>query len=141
VKADIFCFQEHNLDTTQYKIRNILHGTTKKHWHRNRLVIASSPIKFSGDWKPGGTAVLSNGSITGRITAVGHDEWGRWSYQTLLGQCGRHITIISAYQVVAQKQALKGLYTIYTKSYIFIHNLCFEIKAFNVAGRNWRARV
>ena len=102
VQADVFCCQEHNLDTTQFKIRDILHNATKKQFRRCKLTISSSPIKFSGHWKPGGTAILSNGQVTGRITASGHDEWGRWCYQTILGQRGRHITIVSAYQVVAQ---------------------------------------
>ena len=115
VQADVVCFQEHNLDTTQFQIRKILHDTTAKQWHRARLTIASSPIAFSGQWKPGGTAILTNGHVTGRITAVGHDDWGRWSYHTIIGQRGRHVTIISAYQVVAQRQALKGLYTTATQ--------------------------
>ena len=117
VKADIVCFQEHNLDTTQYQIRKILHDTTAKHWHRARLTIASSPIAFSGQWKPGGTAILTNGQTTGRITAVGHDNWGRWSYHTIIGQRDRHLTIISAYQVVAQRNASKGLYTTATQQH------------------------
>jgi exonuclease III len=119
VQADIFCFQEHNLDTTQFKIRQILQNTTLKQWQRSRLVIASSPIEFAGYWKPGGTAILSNGHVTGRLTTVGQDKWGRSSYQTLLGQRGRKFTIISAYQVVAQKQSLKGLYTVAAQ----LHNL------------------
>ena len=65
VKADIFCFQEHNLDTTQFQIRKILHDTTAQQWQRARLTIASSPIAFSGQWKPGGTAILTNGHATG----------------------------------------------------------------------------
>jgi exonuclease III len=79
------------------------------------LTIASSPIAFSGQWKPGGTAILTNGHATGRVTAAGHDEWGRWCYHTIIGQRNQHVTIISAYQVVAQRQALKGLYTTATQ--------------------------
>jgi hypothetical protein len=58
-----------------------------------------------------GTAILSVASITGRLAESGQDEWGRWSYQTFCGQRGLKITIISAYQVVNQRQALKGQYT------------------------------
>lgn len=115
VKADIFCFQEHNLDTTQYKVKNILHETTNKHWQRARLTIASSPIPFSGTWKPGGTGIISNGHVTGRILTSGHDVWGRWSYQTLAGKQGKRVTIVSVYQVVAQRQALKGQFTTATQ--------------------------
>jgi hypothetical protein len=36
VQADIICIQEHNLDTTQYKVQQIIHQTTQKHWQRSR---------------------------------------------------------------------------------------------------------
>ena len=47
VQADIICIQEHNLDTTQYKVQQIIHQTTQKHWQRSRLNLASSPMTFS----------------------------------------------------------------------------------------------
>ena len=117
VKADIFCFQEHNLDTTKYEVKNILYETTRKHWQRARLTISSSPIQFTGTWKPGGTGILSTGPATGRILKTGHDPWGRWSYQTFAGKEGKQVTIISAYQVVAQRQALKGQFTTATQQH------------------------
>ena len=97
VQADILCIQEHNLDTTQYDVRTTLQQTAKKYWQRSRLTISSSPITFSSTWKPGGTAILSTGSITGRIIATGADEWGRWSYHTLQGQQRRQVTIITVW--------------------------------------------
>ena len=111
VQADVMCMQEHNLDTTQYQVQHTLHQATRKQWQRAKLTISSSPISFQGTWKPGGTAVLSVASITGRLAENGHDPWGRWSYQTLRGQRGIFITIISAYQVIAKHQAQRGQYT------------------------------
>jgi exonuclease III len=112
VQADILCIQEHNLDTTQYHVRTTLQHTAKKYWQRSRFTISSSPLTFSNTWKPGGTAIFSTGSITGRITATGADEWGRWSYHTLQGQQQRQVTIITIYQVVDKFTSNKGHFTI-----------------------------
>jgi endonuclease/exonuclease/phosphatase family metal-dependent hydrolase len=111
IQADILCIQEHNLDSTQYHVNQTLQQTARKHWQRSRLSLASSPIMFTGTWKPGGTAILSTGSITGRITATGSDAWGRWCYHTFQGQHLRHITIITVYQVVEKFTTDKGQYT------------------------------
>jgi hypothetical protein len=109
VQADIVCIQEHNLDTTQYDVRQTLYQTAYRHWQRNRLTIASTPIPFTSQWKPGGTVIMSMGSITGRVIGKGKDPWGRWCYQTLLGRNGKAITILSAYQVV-DKYTTRGQY-------------------------------
>jgi hypothetical protein len=86
VQADILCMQEHNLDTTQHQVQQTMFLTTRGQWQRAKLTISSSPISFKGTWKPGGTAILSMGSINGRLAVAGHDRWGRWSYQTFRGQ-------------------------------------------------------
>jgi exonuclease III len=113
VQADILCIQEHNLDTTQYHVGTTLQHTAKKYWQRSRFTISSSPLTFSSTWKPGGTAILSTRSITGRITATGADEWGRWSYHTLQqGQQQRQVTIITIYQVVDKFTIDRGHFTI-----------------------------
>jgi exonuclease III len=112
IQADISCCQEINLDTTQHIVQNILHQTTKRHWERSRLTMGSTPISFSGQYKPGGTLILSTGAITGRIHLKGTDKWGRWSYHTLLGLNGRTFTVISAYQPIAMNHDNRGSYTI-----------------------------
>ena len=65
VQADIFCAQEHNLDTTQSNLRTILHTTASQHWERYKLTLGSTPIPFSRPFKPGGTLLLTVGSLTG----------------------------------------------------------------------------
>ncbi len=111
VQADVLCIQEHNLDTTQYIVKQTLQQVCHKTWQRARLNLASSPIPFTGTWKPGGTGIMSTESITGRITATGADEWGRWSYHTFQGQNRRSVTIISVYQVVEKFTQDKGTFT------------------------------
>lgn len=117
VQADVVCIQEHNLDTTQYHVNQTLHQTTRKQWQRANLKMSSSPIAFNGTWKPGGTGILAVSSITGRLADAGQDDWGRWSYQTFKGQQGAQITVVSAYQVVDQRQAQKGQCTTATQQY------------------------
>ena len=67
VQADISCGQEHKLDSTQPKVRSILFDTAKQHWDRSKLTLGTSPIPFSSHYKPGGTFILTTGSITGRV--------------------------------------------------------------------------
>lgn len=111
VQADIACYQEINLDTTQYQVNQTVQTTTRQFWHRARVNLASSTITFQNQWKPGGTAIISTGSITGRVIATGHDELGRWSYQTFQGGNRRQLTVISAYQVVAKYIQSKGQFS------------------------------
>jgi hypothetical protein len=102
IQADVFCGQEHNVDTTQAKLRHILFDTASQHWERNRLVIGTSPIPFSTPFKPGGTLVMTVGSLTGRLFKQERDKWGRWSSQVYQGQAGRKIAVISAYQPIVK---------------------------------------
>ena len=59
IQADIFCGQEHNLDTTQPSLRNILYDTANQHWQRHRLAFATTPIPFRRSYKPGGTTIMT----------------------------------------------------------------------------------
>ncbi|KAL7574197.1 hypothetical protein ACA910_014872 [Epithemia clementina (nom. ined.)] len=65
----------------------------------HRLSTACSPIPTTTYFKPGGVALITTNSTTGRVIATGSDEMGRWTFQSLLGRDKRQITIISAYQV------------------------------------------
>jgi exonuclease III len=112
IQADISCCQEINLDTTQHQVKTIMHKTTQRHWKRSRLTIGSTPIAFTGQYKPGGTMVLSTDSITGRIHSAGTDKWGRWTHHSLLGHNGRKLIVISAYQPIAMTHENRGSYTV-----------------------------
>ena len=112
IQADISCCQEINLDTTQNAVKTIMYHTTQRHWQRARMTMGSTPIMFSGQYKPGGTLILSTGAITGRTQITGTDKWGRWSYHSMIGHNGRLLTVISAYQPVAMKHENRGSYTV-----------------------------
>jgi hypothetical protein len=99
-QVDVFCGQEHNLDTTQPHIRSILLPTASQHWERNRLVTSTTPITFHTSYKPGGTLALTVGSLTGRVIKQVRDKWGRWVCQEFQCQAERKLVVISAYQPV-----------------------------------------
>ena len=101
--ADVFLGQEHNLDSTHFQVNSILHATSKQHWERYRLNMATTPISFASMYKPGGTFMLTVGNATGWILNQNKDKWGRWVSQTFQGAAGRTITIVSAYQGVTDR--------------------------------------
>ena len=100
IQADVFCGQEHNLDTTQAPLRKILYDTASQHWERNRVTLGSTPIPFQRQYKPGGTMLMTVGSLTGRVCKQVRDKWGRWTCQEFQGQAQRRLIIISAYQPI-----------------------------------------
>jgi exonuclease III len=110
VQADIFCGQEHNLDSDKTQVRSILYETARQHWKKSRMQFGTTPISFASMYKPDGTHMISQGDITGRIIHQESDKWGRWVSQTFRGQAERSITIISAYQVVG-KPTIPGCIT------------------------------
>ena len=121
-QADMFLGQEHNLDSTQHQVKSILHDTSKQHWQRYRLTIATTPISFNSMYKPGGTFMLTAGNATGRILSQDHDKWGRWVSQTLQGAAGHTVTVVSAYQVVTDL-AKGGTTTATTQQYaLLVHH-------------------
>ena len=103
IQADISCGQEHKLDTTQMHVRSLLYDTARQHWDRSRMTFGTTPIPFSSQYKPGGTFILSTGSITGRVRKQHRDRWGRWVAQEFSGQQSETVMVISAYQPVDKR--------------------------------------
>jgi hypothetical protein len=101
-QVDVFCGQEHNLDTTQAHLRSIIFTTANQHWDRNRICMGTSPITVHTPYKPGGTIMMTVGSLTGRIFKQERDKWGRWTCQLFQGKATRRLVIISAYQPIVK---------------------------------------
>ncbi|KAI2509636.1 hypothetical protein MHU86_4756 [Fragilaria crotonensis] len=123
VDADLFCGQEINLDTCQYAVKQALYDTTNQHWERARIIFGSSPISFNSYYKPGGTMMVTNRDLTGRVSNQASDKWGRWVSQDLQGNNGRTIAVFSCYQVI-YKQTQLG----YTTAASQQHNLLLRQK-------------
>ena len=105
-QADVFCGQEHILDSNNTHIRQILYRTVQHHWKRSRVTFGTTPIPFSKHYKPGGTFMITSGNVTGRVIARKSDKWGRWVRQDFQGQGSIKVSIFSAYQVVDKPIAL-----------------------------------
>ncbi|KAI2502879.1 hypothetical protein MHU86_11548 [Fragilaria crotonensis] len=100
VQADIFCGQEHNLDTTQFRIRSALFESAKQHWKKHRISFGTTPITVEKPYKPGGTMILTVDSLMGRVVRQTRDSWGRWVVQEFKGKGTRQIAVFSVYQPV-----------------------------------------
>jgi len=62
-----------------------------------RTVWGNSYLPMDSDWKPGGTRIVSFGSVSGRIKKSGVDLMGRWTYQLFQRGDNVHSVIFSIY--------------------------------------------
>ena len=52
---------------------------------------------MTSDYKPGGTGIVTFGSVSGRIKKAGYDKMGRWTYQVFEGSDDNIAIIFSIY--------------------------------------------
>ena len=109
-KADVHLFAaaEHNLDTNKFAVQKSLHDIARRSFQHYNLQTATSTILAKNLYKPGGTLLMAQGDLVGRIKERGSDSLGRWSWMTMVGKNQRMITIISAYQVCARSSKRTG---------------------------------
>jgi hypothetical protein len=105
---NIFAAAEHNLDTNKFDVRQILQRTAQQALPHHFLQTATSSIPADKFYKPGGTLILAQGDIVGRIKDRGSDPMGRWSWLKFIGREKRIITMISAYQVCSKPTYATG---------------------------------
>jgi hypothetical protein len=74
MEADIRGYIEHNLDTTNFQVCEMFHTTVKLASSHYALTMASSTIPAATTYKPGGTATVAMGDITGRMSEHGSDN-------------------------------------------------------------------
>jgi hypothetical protein len=104
-KSDVHLFvaAELNLDTQKFAIQKALQDTARK------TQTSTSTISAEKFYKPGGTMIMAQGDLVGRITERGSDSMGRWSWIKLVGKNQRLVTLISAYQVCARPTNRTGI--------------------------------
>jgi hypothetical protein len=68
----------------------------------------TSSIPANKFYKPGGTLILAQGDVVGRIKEKGSDSLGRWSWIKLVGRNQCLITLILAYQVCVRPTNITG---------------------------------
>jgi hypothetical protein len=87
------------LDTDKFAVHQLLQQTAHRTFPHHVLQTSTSSIPADKFYKPGGTMLLAQGDVVGRIKARGSDSLGRWSWLKMIGRNKRLITVISAYQV------------------------------------------
>ena len=107
-QANTSCLYEHNLDSHNHKVRNILYKTTQRAFDHSKLTTASSSIPATSTFKPGGTMILTQGSSIGRLILSGHDEIGSWCYHTYSCNNFCRLRITSVYQPCTQRVLENG---------------------------------
>ena len=126
---DIIGLSEHNTDTAQYYVRQTFRDTIQKHFESSRMYFSTSPIKFKSTFKPGGTAIIAQGSITGKIMNHHNDHLGRWTHITLQGKRSQHITVIVCYQCVPKDVRYAGPKTVFSQQHSILGQTHHHINA------------
>ena len=99
-ESDIYGICEHNRDTKQYNVRQKFVRSAKLVLGQQHLIeLGSSDFLTISSYKPGGTGLIAQGAITGRIQQQGSDKYGRWSFYTMRGSDDTYVTIFQIYQV------------------------------------------
>jgi exonuclease III len=120
-ESDVHAIQEHKLDHNKYVVRAAFTKATKQIHRTHRIEIGGSALKTITTYKPGGTALIAQGDITGRIQTQDSDPYGRWSYITFNGSPSKSIIIISAYQVCTKPTNQTGITAYHQQETAFNH--------------------
>jgi hypothetical protein len=99
-EVDIQGIIEHTVDTGKYHVRQSFHKAANKVFqNRVKIELGSSAYTSVTNYKPGGSALVAQGDITGRIYFHDSNKYGRWSHMHTKGAHGKMIVFITAYQV------------------------------------------
>ena len=98
---DIMAMAEMNLNWGKLARDNTLPQISKKWFERSKTVVAYNQHEKRKFFKhqPGGTAIISRGEVSLRVSKVQYDEsrMGRWSSQVLEGKRGVCTRVVSVY--------------------------------------------
>jgi hypothetical protein len=120
LKIDIQGIIEHKVDTGKYHVRQAFHASTRKVFDNATVEVGSSEHSSVTDYKPGGTAIIAQGDVTGRIHLHKSDKYGRWSYLSTQGAKGIWTLFITAYQVCKQPTKKTGISAYHQQQATFI---------------------
>jgi exonuclease III len=119
-EIDIQGIIEHKCDMTKIHVRQAFDMAARHVHHPVRLELGSSDYQSITDYKPGGTAIIAQVDITGRIKTTDSDKYGRWSYTTTTGAQGSTTVFITAYQVCKKPTNLTGTTAFHQQQAAFI---------------------
>ena len=118
--ADIICFTEPNLDTSQPKIRLDLHKTIQRHCPQSKILSTTSPLTFQSAFKPGGCLTIIRNSLHSRVNHQGYDELGRWQYVRIATKTEAMIYIITIYKPCKHTLKQAGPMTVFRQQWTIL---------------------
>jgi hypothetical protein len=77
LEIDLQGIIEHKVDTNKYHVRQAFHASTRNVFEHATVELGSSEYTSVTDYKPGGTAIIAQGNVTGRIHLHDSDKYGR----------------------------------------------------------------
>jgi hypothetical protein len=98
LSIDIQGYSEQNRDFLKQSQRQAFQEATTRMDRHSRAIWGTSQVIVEGDYKPGGTALITFGKTAGRVKERGSDPLGRWTYQILDGKGNKEVLIMNVYQ-------------------------------------------
>jgi len=95
-----------------------LQDIARQSFQHHSIQTATSSTLAAKFYKPGGTMLLAQGDLVGRIKDRGSNPLGRWSWMKLVGKNNRLILVISACQVCARPTNPSGTTTFHQQESI-----------------------
>ena len=86
-------------------------------FRQSQTVYSSAATSRASRYQPGGNLLTINGQTTGRISARGSDELGRFCWYTLRGRRDEGVLVISAYRVCHEAHDSPGPFTAFQQQY------------------------
>lgn len=96
--VDVMSAPEINIDNKNKWAMNAMFKALRKEFNHSICKVPSSDRIYKTCYKPGGTMLLARDRISGRVTAHGTDEYGRWSFLRI-NRKGKALLVMSLYQV------------------------------------------
>jgi hypothetical protein len=109
METDLFGLGKINVDTTQFGVKQKCYAALQKSFDHGKMVLSSSTITTENEYRPGGTMIVGQDTIVGRMVATGNDRMGRWSWTKLSGSGGKRINFIVVYQVCSRPTNKTGI--------------------------------
>ena len=98
LSIDVQGYSEVNTDFLKQNQHQGFKDATSKIDNHAKAVWGTSQVIVEGEYKPGGTALVTFGKTAGRVKESGTDPMGRWTYQILDGKGDKEILIMNVYQ-------------------------------------------
>lgn len=122
VSTDIFLLSETNLDWRSYQVYKSLSQHRRSLFQHSKQVTASSSIRFSTPYQPGGVATILKDHTVGRFHSSLSDDLGRWTIVNLSIRNSTVLSIVTCYQVCAQRPQNAGPKTAFMQQWTSLRN-------------------